>query len=132
MTMADKKRMSRVDKRKAGKKGKKKPKKSLFKRILLFFGLLIGLVFLAGAGLFVYYASSAPEITEEDLIGTLSSEVLDEDGNVFYEFGSENREFVTYDQIPQVLEDAVISIEDQHFYNHIGIDPIRIAGAVVA
>src|SRR5699024_10749999 len=53
-------------------------------------------------------------------------------GNVFYKLGSENREFVSSEEIPDVLKEAVVSIEDQRFYKHIGIDPIRIGGAVLA
>ena len=99
---------------------------------MLFAALFVGIILVAGAGLFVYYAATAPELTEDDLIGTFSSEVLDQDGKVFYEFGSTHRDFASSNEIPEVLIDAILSIEDQRFYQHIGIDPIRIAGAVVA
>ncbi|MDT9702549.1 biosynthetic peptidoglycan transglycosylase, partial [Streptomyces sp. P17] len=48
------------------------------------------------------------------------------------EIGGENREEATAEQIPQVLKDAVTSIEDQRFYTHIGIDPIRIVGSFIS
>ena len=97
--MANKKSPSRVDNRKNRKK-KKKPNKSLFKRIMLFAALFVGIILVAGAGLFVYYAATAPELTEDDLIGTFSSEVLDQDGKVFYEFGSTHRDFASSNEIP--------------------------------
>lgn len=133
--MTEEKKMSRVQKKKnARKKGNKptKPGKKLAKRLLKFSLFFIGLLLVAGIGLFAYYASSAPELTEEDLLGTFSSELLDDQGVPFYTLGSENREFVKTEEIPQVLKDAIISIEDQRFYTHIGVDPVRLAGAVLA
>lgn len=36
--------------------------------------------------------------------------------------GSENREFVTADKIPQYLKDAIVAVEDERFYSHNGVD----------
>ena len=36
--------------------------------------------------------------------------------------GEENREYVTLDMIPEDLQNAVVSIEDERFYDHNGID----------
>ncbi len=44
----------------------------------------------------------------------------------------EKRRKVTYDEIPQVLIDAVLAAEDRRFFSHSGIDPIRIVQALVA
>ena len=59
----------------------KKTGMPLWKKI--FFGVLaLGIIGLAsGAGLFFYYVSSAPELTEEKLVGTVASTILDADGN---------------------------------------------------
>ena len=43
--------------------------------------------------------------------------------------GGENRVDVTYDQIPPVLVDAVVSAEDKNFFKHDGVDPVGIARA---
>lgn len=102
----------------------------------LIFGILalgmIGLV--SGAGLFFYYVSSAPELTEEKLVGTVASTILDADGNEIKEIGGndQNRTLIAAEDIPQVLKDAIVSIEDQRFYDHNGVDPIRIIGALFA
>ena len=45
--------------------------------------------------------------------------------------GSENRMWVNYSDIPQDLIDAVVSIEDQRFFQHNGVDYKRTAGAVL-
>ncbi|MGX7419260.1 PBP1A family penicillin-binding protein [Carnobacterium gallinarum] len=129
-------KMSRVaqkqKKEKTTLKNNGKPKMKLWKKILLsLIGIgLVGLI--SGAGLFAYYASSAPALTEKDLRGVVSSKILDIKGNVIKEIGSENREVAEGDEIPQQLKDAITSIEDRRFYKHFGIDPIRIGGAVVA
>ncbi|TNV69139.1 PBP1A family penicillin-binding protein [Trichococcus shcherbakoviae] len=125
--------------RKTAVKAKKKTKAKktgmpLWKKI--FFGVLaLGIIGLAsGAGLFFYYVSSAPELTEEKLVGTVASTILDAEGNEIKEIGGndQNRTLITAEEIPQVLKDAIVSIEDQRFYDHNGVDPIRIIGALFA
>lgn len=44
----------------------------------------------------------------------------------------ESRDPVALGDVPQHLIDAVLAVEDQRFYQHHGIDPRRIAGALVA
>lgn len=46
--------------------------------------------------------------------------------------GTEDRVLVTYDQIPAILREAVISAEDKDFFEHGGVDPLGIARAAVA
>lgn len=138
--MSEKKEnMSRVSKKKTDQKqrsnsSKKKKRGSnvTFKKVLIIILAFLAAIFIGGAGLFAYYASSAPELTEDDITGSISSEILDDKDEVIYTLGGQKREIATEDQVPQVLKDAIVSIEDQRFYKHKGIDPIRIAGAVLA
>lgn len=131
--MADYK--SREEKRNAQKSSKKKTKKkkgSIFKKILITI-LVIGVAgLLFGGGLFAYYASQAPELNEEDFVDPITTELLDVNGDVFAKIGAENREFVPYDEIPPVVENAVLAIEDNRFYEHQGVDFFRLMGAVLA
>lgn len=46
-------------------------------------------------------------------------------------YNIENREWVDYQDIPQQMKDAIISIEDRRFWNHKGVDWTRTAGAVL-
>lgn len=128
--------MSRTERKQAKKKGKKttpdKKKSSLLKKIVIGIVGLLVLLFVGGASLFAYYASDAPELTDEALVGFYPSTLYDKNGEEFHTLGAENREQIEYEEIPQVLEDAIISIEDQRFYDHLGVDPIRILGAVFA
>jgi penicillin-binding protein 1A len=114
------------------KKGKPKKKKSWFKRII-FTILLLGLAgFLAGVSVFAYYASSAPELDEELLKYPVSSEIYDVNGNLITKLGEENREFVAYEDIPQEMIDAILATEDVRFFDHFGIDVLRLGSAVIA
>ncbi|MBO0439436.1 PBP1A family penicillin-binding protein [Candidatus Enterococcus ikei] len=110
--------------------GGKKPKK---KRILLkiFLGLvLLGILgLLAGLGLFWSYAKEAPKLDDDMLNATVSSKLYDANNEVFEELGAEKREMIKPTDVPQLLKDAVVSVEDKRFYKHSGVDPIRILGS---
>lgn len=108
-------------------------KNETLKRILVIVGnvLLAGfiLVSLAAAGLVAYYVSSAPALTEEALTATTSSKIYDKNGGLIADLGSEKRSNAKTTDIPTDLVNAIVAIEDQRFFNHRGIDVIRIAGA---
>jgi penicillin-binding protein 1A len=53
----------------------------------------------------------------------------DDGETVIGEFALEKRIPLKYEEIPQLLKNAVLAIEDARFYDHVGIDPIRIIGA---
>jgi penicillin-binding protein 1A len=53
----------------------------------------------------------------------------DDGKTVIGEFALERRIPLRYDEIPPVLKDAILAVEDARFYDHVGIDPVRIAGA---
>lgn len=66
----------------------------------------------------------APKYDASSLETQESSVIYDTDGNVIIELSREDgtRENVSYDQIPQVVVDAFLSIEDSRFYKHNGFD----------
>ncbi len=102
-------------------------KRSVILLITLFFVALI-----AGGGLFAYYAMNAPDITESDLRGQISSKIYDRDGDLIKELGGQNRDLMTPEEMPEILKEAVLAIEDARFYSHKGVDPIRIVGSALA
>lgn len=60
----------------------------------------------------------------------LVTRVLAADGKtVVGEFSLERRLPITYDQIPDQMKNAIFAIEDDRFYQHVGVDPIRIVMA---
>lgn len=105
---------------------------ALWKKILLAI-VGVGAVVAIGLGVLAYsWASDAPEITTEDLNGTIASSVYDNEGNVVYETSQNERIIVHEDEISQLTFDAVTSIEDRRFMEHSGFDPIRIIGSFIA
>lgn len=125
---------SRIERKKYHKKKSQKNGsfKSIVKRMIMFVIALAFLIIIAGAGLFGYYAMNAPEITAEDLRGQVSSKIYDRQGALIKELGSQKRDLLTEEEVPDVLKQAVLAIEDARFYNHKGVDPIRIVGALLA
>lgn len=68
----------------------------------------------------------------KDGLSTLSnSRIFDESGNMIYEFGSEIRDDVSYEQIPQNVIDAFLSIEDSRYFTHNGFDLPRFIAAAI-
>ncbi|NMH68863.1 PBP1A family penicillin-binding protein [Bacillus sp. RO3] len=126
---------SREEKRLAqqkSKSNKSKKKGSMVKRVIISL-FIIGIIgMLAGAGLFAYYASSAPKLDEKLLKDPIASEIYDMNGELITTVGKENREYANFDDIPQMMQDAVLATEDNRFYKHNGIDLIRLGGAVIA
>src|SRR5437764_2474845 len=53
----------------------------------------------------------------------------DDGQTVIGEFALERRIPLKYEEIPPVLKNAILAVEDARFYDHVGIDPIRILGA---
>ncbi|MGB7592230.1 MAG: transglycosylase domain-containing protein, partial [Terriglobia bacterium] len=94
--------------------------------------LLLSVGIGALAGLVFVYSSDLPQIRElEDYRPDVMTDVYADDGAIIGSFALERRVIVTYNQIPPVMRDAVISIEDRHFESHWGIDVLRIVRAAV-
>ncbi|HEY4400035.1 MAG TPA: transglycosylase domain-containing protein [Lactobacillaceae bacterium] len=114
---------------------RRKKKRSAWRIVGLIVGWLatLGVIaVLAGAAIFFQYAKDAPNLTESELASANSSRILDSKGNVIWNASTEERDYAQSDEIPKVLKNAVVSIEDRRFYKHNGVDPVRIAGALVA
>ena len=100
----------------------KKSKKNIFLIVLISIMILImatGLIFM------LYIIFNAPEFDQELLYSTESSILYDKDGQEFARIGPENRELVTYNELPQVLVDAIVATEDSRFFQHSGFDIAR-------
>lgn len=99
-------------------------------KYLLITGVSLAIIVaLAGGGLFAYYISSAPKLSEKELKSTNSSLIYDVNNNLIADLGSEKRENVSADNIPLNLVNAITSIEDKRFFKHRGVDIYRIIGA---
>lgn len=82
------------------------------------------------AGLFLVYSTDLPQIGElEHYRPSSITELYDDQGREIGSFALQRRVLVAYDDIPKVLRDAVISIEDKDFERHWGVDVWRVVGA---
>ena len=111
------------------KKAPTSSKKKLWKKILIGIAAFVTVAIIAIVAIFAYYGATAPTIQVSDLEGATETKILDKDGELIYSLGGEKRDLITSEQVPQLLKDAITSIEDKRFYSHMGIDPIRIAGS---
>ena len=111
------------------KKAPTSSKKKLWKKILIGVASFVAIAIIAIVAIFAYYGATAPTIQASDLEGATETKILDKDGELIYSLGGEKRDIITSEQVPQLLKDAITSIEDKRFYSHMGIDPIRIAGS---
>lgn len=107
--------------------------KQLIWRIAKYLGIGFLVAFIAsiliGASVFFYYVSKAPELSESKLVATTSSKIFDSKNELIADLGAERRVNAQSSEIPIELVNAIVSIEDHRFFNHRGIDSIRIAGA---
>lgn len=121
------------------KKKKKKVKLTFLKAIKIFVIILLITVIIGGgsvAGMVLSIIKDAPEIDPSTINSSLNqtSTIYDKEGNLIEKIQStsgEYRTIVTLDKMPQHLLDAFISIEDERFYDHIGVDPKGIIGSAM-
>ncbi|RSK10521.1 Penicillin-binding protein 1A [Streptococcus oralis] len=107
--------------------------KQTFLRIVKYVSICLLTVFIAaimlGGGLFLYYVSKAPALSESKLVATTSSKIYDSKNELIADLGSERRVNAQANEIPTELVNAIVSIEDHRFFSHRGVDTIRILGA---
>lgn len=122
-----KKKLVIKEKKLKKEKVKKERKKFKITRKILYTLLIIFVTcciigILGLAGFFVYISQTAPEFDPKLLYEKESSLVYDKDGNLLATLGVEQREKVTYDELSEVLIDAIIATEDSRFFQHNGFD----------
>ena len=96
------------------------------------FGLLVVVAALVGAsaGLLLVYSTDLPQVDElEHYRPSSVTDLYDDHGRVIGSFALQRRVVANYEDYPQVLRDALVSIEDKDFYRHQGINVWRILGA---
>lgn len=122
--------MKKIKIRKKDKK-EDKPKKVNEKHPVLSILLIIGIVVVSLILVFaLYIIISSPDFDKDKLYSKESSVLYYNDGvTELARIGSEDRVLVTYDELPQVLVDAIIATEDSRFFQHSGLDVARFAKA---
>ena len=115
----------------------KKEKKSFLKTIFKVLNITLLTILMIGAGVAGIFATTFVDIIKETPVVDASnmnelmiqsSKILDRDENLVEKIENlENRTLVKLSDVPKHLIDAFISIEDERFYSHKGVDPIGIA-----
>ncbi len=107
-------------------------KLKLSQRILLSLIVLLALFGIAGTVLFATMLNKVPELNPDNFIYSENAKIYDINGEFYQELQSEElRENVSLNDIPEHVQNAFISIEDQRFRSHHGVDPLRFGRAVL-
>ena len=115
------------------KKGKKESKKQRILKIVLIAILsFIILSVLAATVFFIIIIKEAPDFDPHNLYTQESSIVYSADGVEIAKLGTEKREKITYDEMPQILIDAIVATEDSTFFQHNGFNAARFLKATLS
>lgn len=125
-----KKKKGTIEK-KAPKKSRKKLWINIIKGIIIFGLICFILVMIAAVIFWKNIVDNAPEFKEENLYRSESTIIYDDQGVIRAKLGIEKRENITYDQLPEVLVNAIIATEDSRFFEHNGFDLPRFLVASV-
>lgn len=124
----------KTPKGKKNKKNRKHPKLMLFIKIMVVV-IILSIIIVAGvvAGIVFGAFGNELEISKENLMIKTSNSVLyDNKGNVITALnGDENREIISMDEMSDYIPKAFVSIEDERFYEHQGVDIKRTASATL-
>lgn len=113
------------------KKHKKAPYKALKITLITIFSLFI-LSLVASGGIILAIIQNAPTLDVNQILTLNETSVLYNDKNQFMDVvvTPEQRTVISFNDMPQDLKNAFVSIEDERFYKHNGIDLRRISGVI--
>lgn len=111
---------------------KDKKKRVFILNIALSAIMLAGIGFLATViGFMLFIIISAPDFNTKLLYDKEATVLYDINGEEFARIGVENRDLVEYEDLPQVLVDAIVATEDSRFFQHDGFDIARFTKAAI-
>jgi len=103
-----------------------------FFRIFVYLCLIGVILAIVAFGIFcAYIVKNAPKFNPNDMYTKESSIIYDSEGNLMGKIGNENRENISYSDMPEVLIDAIIATEDSKYFQHNGLDIARFINASV-
>lgn len=115
---------------------KKRPRRSLVGRLVrgtIYWGFVLAIWgAIAVAAVIGYFAATMPPIDEFSVPKRPPNvQIVSETGDLIANRGDTGGERIPLAQMPKFLPEAVVSIEDRRFYDHMGIDPIGLVRAFV-
>ena len=105
---------------------------SLLKRLLLYTACFFALYAVVGVGGYLILNDNLPDIYAWSFRPKRVTNVYSADGRHLQDFLEENREIVTYEEIPASMRAALLAAEDRRFFSHWGLDIYRIPGSLLA
>ena len=105
---------------------------SMLKRLLLYTACFLALYAVVGVGGYLILNDNLPDIDAWSFRPKRVTNVYSADGRHLQDFLEENREIVTYEEIPASMRAALLAVEDRRFDSHWGIDIYRIPGSLLA
>ncbi|MBQ9854457.1 MAG: transglycosylase domain-containing protein [Bacilli bacterium] len=125
------KKKKKNNKKKTANKKKKKVKRKLWKKLVTAI-LILGIMAVLAVAVFIgYVVVSSPKFDTEAFKVNDQTVVYDIDNQIIATLGTQKRESVTYDELPQVLIDAIVATEDSKFFQHNGVDLLRFTKATI-
>lgn len=123
--------VSMVKKKSSKKSGAKKPGgfKKFIKVFVLFMLICCILGFIAVALFMAYVVANAPKFDPQNLYKSESTIIYNKNGDQIAKIGTESREKITYEEVADVLIDAIIATEDSRYFQHNGFDLPRFVKA---
>ena len=112
-------------------KGNKKGKRKIWKKLLSLFIFLCAIGIFVVFGFFLYIVSSTGEFDPNALANQDQTVIYDSKDNIIAKLGIEKRESVKYEDLPQVLIDAIVATEDSRYFQHNGVDGARFLKASI-
>lgn len=113
---------------------RKKKRVSKWRVFLVTFGSAFTLACIALLIYVLYAVAGTPDWHPDQLTNQKqTSFVYDMGGNQIAELhAAENRQMVDASEIPKLVKDTFVAVEDKRFNEHFGVDPIRIVGSLIA
>ncbi|MDD4693511.1 MAG: PBP1A family penicillin-binding protein [Firmicutes bacterium] len=109
------------------KNKQKKPKnRKVLKIVLVILLVIIGIVGGISATLVASVLKTVPQLEDIKFSPKLATSVYDRNGDLIQRLYTENRIWISIDEIPQQMQEAIIAIEDKNFPRHHGVDPVAI------
>jgi penicillin-binding protein 1A len=112
----------------------RKKRLSKWRVFLLTFGSVFAIAMIASLIYVISAIAKTPDWHPDTLINQKqTSFIYDKDENQIATLhATENRQMATSDEIPELVKQAFVAVEDKRFYDHFGVDPIRIVGSLIA
>ena len=122
--MKGKGKVEKINSNKPKKKFKfnKKTVKNIFKIGLIAMACLIIAVIIVGVIFLLSIVKNAPDFNPNNLYQQEATILYDSEGKIIAKIGEQKREKITFEEMPEVLIDAIIATEDSRFFQHNGFD----------